>query len=76
MNDRLKQFGGMAMAIVAYVAVSQLGSIITSRIALSAYLLLAGATTFFKLGGITVVAAAGAAAATAVGAKSASRMLT
>ncbi|MFS0299298.1 murein biosynthesis integral membrane protein MurJ [Corynebacterium striatum] len=33
LDDRLKQFGGMAMAIVAYVAVSQLGYIITSRIA-------------------------------------------
>ena len=33
LDDRLKQFGGMAMAIVAYVAVSQLGYVITSRVA-------------------------------------------
>ena len=33
LDDRLKQFGGMAMAIVAYVAVSQLGYAITSRVA-------------------------------------------
>ncbi|MDO5511517.1 murein biosynthesis integral membrane protein MurJ [Corynebacterium sp.] len=32
-DDRLKQFGGMAVAIVAYVAVSQLGYVITTRIA-------------------------------------------
>jgi len=32
-DERLKQFGGMAVAIVAYVAVSQLGYIITTRIA-------------------------------------------
>ncbi|OHO63263.1 murein biosynthesis integral membrane protein MurJ [Corynebacterium sp. HMSC036D02] len=33
LDDRLKQFGGMAMAIVAYVAISQLGYVITSRVA-------------------------------------------
>ncbi len=32
-DERLKQFGGMAVAIVAYVAVSQLGYIVTTRIA-------------------------------------------
>ena len=32
-DDRLRQFGGMAVAIVAYVAVSQLGYIVTTRIA-------------------------------------------
>ncbi|WP_460490774.1 murein biosynthesis integral membrane protein MurJ, partial [Corynebacterium nasicanis] len=32
-DERLKQFGGMAVAIVAYVAVSQLGYVITTRIA-------------------------------------------
>lgn len=32
-DARLKQFGGMAVAIVAYVAVSQLGYIVTTRIA-------------------------------------------
>ena len=33
LDDSLKQFGGMAMAIVAYVAISQLGYVITSRVA-------------------------------------------
>lgn len=33
LDDRLKQFGGMAMAIVVYVAISQLGYVITTRIA-------------------------------------------
>lgn len=32
-DERLKQFGGMAVAIVVYVAISQLGYIITTRIA-------------------------------------------
>ncbi|ANE05185.1 lipid II flippase MurJ [Corynebacterium crudilactis] len=32
-DDRLKQFGGMAMAIIVYVAISQFGYIITTRIA-------------------------------------------
>lgn len=32
-DERLKQFGGMAMAIIVYVAISQLGYIITTRIA-------------------------------------------
>ncbi|WP_291314462.1 murein biosynthesis integral membrane protein MurJ [Corynebacterium sp. UBA2622] len=32
-DDRLKAFGGMALAIVAYVAVSQLGYVVTTRIA-------------------------------------------
>ena len=32
-DDRLKQFGGMAVAIVVYVAISQLGYIVTTRIA-------------------------------------------
>ncbi|WP_257183214.1 murein biosynthesis integral membrane protein MurJ [Corynebacterium cystitidis] len=35
-DDRLKAFGGMAVAIVAYVAVSQLGYVITARIATEA----------------------------------------
>ncbi|WKD58428.1 putative peptidoglycan biosynthesis protein MviN [Corynebacterium capitovis DSM 44611] len=33
LDDRLKAFGGMALAIIAYVAVSQLGYIATTRIA-------------------------------------------
>ncbi|AQQ16372.1 putative peptidoglycan biosynthesis protein MviN [Corynebacterium glaucum] len=33
LDDRLKQFGGMALAIIAYVAVSQAGYIVTTRIA-------------------------------------------
>ena len=32
-DDRLKQIGGMAVAIVAYVAVSQLGYVVTTRLA-------------------------------------------
>lgn len=32
-DDRLKQFGGMALAIIVYVAISQLGYVITTRIA-------------------------------------------
>lgn len=32
-DDRLKQFGGMAMAIVVYVAISQAGYLVTTRIA-------------------------------------------
>lgn len=32
-DDRLKQFGGMAVAIIAYVAISQAGYIVTSQIA-------------------------------------------
>ncbi|MDY5785689.1 murein biosynthesis integral membrane protein MurJ [Corynebacterium sp.] len=32
-DDRLKAFGGMALAIITYVAVSQLGYIVTTRIA-------------------------------------------
>lgn len=32
-DDRLKQFGGMALAIVTYVAISQAGYIVTTRIA-------------------------------------------
>ena len=35
-DDRLKQFGGMGIAIVAYVAISQVGYIITTRIASTA----------------------------------------
>lgn len=35
-DDRLKQFGGMALAIIAYVAISQLGYVITTRIAFNA----------------------------------------
>ena len=35
-DDRLKQFGGMALAIVAYVAISQAGYIITTRVAAEA----------------------------------------
>ena len=37
LDDRLKQFGGMAVAIVTYVAISQLGYIINNRIASEAY---------------------------------------
>ncbi len=36
LDARLKQFGGMAMAIVVYVAVSQAGYIVTTRIAAAA----------------------------------------
>ena len=32
-DERLKSFGGMALAIIAYVAVSQLGYVVTTRIA-------------------------------------------
>ncbi|GAB3943248.1 hypothetical protein GCM10028828_10480 [Corynebacterium tapiri] len=32
-DDRLKQFGGMAVAIIVYVAISQLGYIVNSRVA-------------------------------------------
>lgn len=35
-DDRLKQFGGMAIAIIAYVAISQYGFVITTRIAAEA----------------------------------------
>lgn len=35
-DDRLKQFGGMALAIVVYVAISQFGYTITTRIASTA----------------------------------------
>ena len=35
-DDRLKQFGGMALAIVTYVAISQLGYVITTRLAFAA----------------------------------------
>ncbi len=35
-DDRIKQFGSMGIAIVAYVAVSQLGYIVTTRIASTA----------------------------------------
>ena len=35
-DERLKQFGGMALAIITYVAISQLGYIITTRIAANA----------------------------------------
>lgn len=35
-DDRLKQFAGMAMAMFAYVAISQLGFVITNRIAAGA----------------------------------------
>ena len=35
-DERLKQFGGMALAIITYVAISQLGYVITTRIAFSA----------------------------------------
>ena len=35
-DDRLKQFGGMAAAIVVYVAISQFGYILTTRIASTA----------------------------------------
>ena len=37
LDDRLKQFGGMAVAIVTYVAISQIGYIINNRIASEAY---------------------------------------
>ncbi len=33
LDDRLKQFGGMALAIIVYVAISQLGYVVTTRIA-------------------------------------------
>ena len=35
-DERLKQFGGMALAIITYVAISQLGYVITTRIAFAA----------------------------------------
>lgn len=35
-DDRLKQFGGMAVAIIVYVAISQLGYVVTTRIASNA----------------------------------------
>ena len=35
-DERLKQFGGMALAIVMYVAISQLGYVITTRLAFAA----------------------------------------
>lgn len=35
-DDRLKQFGGMALAIVVYVAISQVGYIVTTNIAAGA----------------------------------------
>ncbi len=35
-DERLKQFGGMALAIITYVAISQLGYVITTRIAANA----------------------------------------
>ncbi|WP_230471880.1 murein biosynthesis integral membrane protein MurJ, partial [Corynebacterium fournieri] len=35
-DERLKQFGGMALAIITYVAISQFGYVITSRIAFDA----------------------------------------
>ena len=35
-DERLKQFGGMALAIITYVAISQLGYVITTRIAFNA----------------------------------------
>ncbi|MDO4761701.1 MAG: murein biosynthesis integral membrane protein MurJ [Corynebacterium sp.] len=35
-DERLKQFGGMAAAIIVYVAISQLGYIVTTRIASAA----------------------------------------
>lgn len=35
-DERLKQFGGMAMAIITYVAISQLGYVVTTRIAANA----------------------------------------
>ena len=37
LDERLKQFGGMAVAIVTYVAISQIGYIINNRIASGAY---------------------------------------
>ena len=36
-DDRLKQFGGMALAIITYVAISQAGYIVTTRIASNAH---------------------------------------
>ncbi|MDN6241535.1 MAG: murein biosynthesis protein MurJ, partial [Corynebacterium variabile] len=36
LDDRLKQFGGMALAIVVYVAISQVGFVLNNRIASSA----------------------------------------
>ena len=33
LDARIKQFGGMALAIITYVAISQLGYVITSRVA-------------------------------------------
>nr|VDG61925.1 integral membrane protein MviN [Streptococcus thermophilus] len=36
-DDRLKQFGGMALAIITYVAISQVGYIINNRIASSVH---------------------------------------
>lgn len=36
LDARLKQFGGMAVAIIAYVAISQAGYVVTSRVAASA----------------------------------------
>ncbi|MEJ6550197.1 murein biosynthesis integral membrane protein MurJ [Corynebacterium sp. USCH3] len=44
LDDRLKQFGGMALAIVVYVAISQLGWILNNRIASAAD---SGAPTFY-----------------------------
>lgn len=44
LDDRLKQFGGMALAIVTYVAISQVGWIINNRIAAEAD---GGAPTFY-----------------------------
>ena len=35
-DERLKQFGGMALAIITYVAISQAGYIVTTRIASTA----------------------------------------
>ena len=35
-DERLKQFGGMALAIITYVAISQLGYVVTTRIAANA----------------------------------------
>ncbi|MEH0147956.1 murein biosynthesis integral membrane protein MurJ [Corynebacterium sp. Q4381] len=37
LDDRLRQFGGMAMAIITYVAISQAGYIVTTRIASNAH---------------------------------------
>ena len=33
LDARIKQFGGMALAIITYVAISQLGYVVTSRVA-------------------------------------------